>query len=86
MHKSHHPQGRRERGQARDGETRWKEVHRCPGVGSEKRRTYHSETAMQSEEPASAESNTLPTWGGTASVSPGLLFNMVDGWGLGRDP
>lgn len=26
MRKSHHPQGRRERGQARDGETRWKEA------------------------------------------------------------
>lgn len=41
-----------------------------PCVGSEKRRTYSSGTAMQSGEPASAKTNSI---------------GYLGGWGLGRD-
>lgn len=60
--------------------------HQPPGAGmdSEKRRICHSGTAMQSGEPASAESSSSAC-GRTVSTSLDCFLSMA-GWpGLGRD-
>lgn len=53
-------------------------------MGSEKRRICHSETAMQSGEPAFAESSSI-AYGRTVSISQDCFLSVAGRRDLGRD-